>query len=284
MQCRFPQRGQTLAMASVTTQSNGDASSTKAKIVLEEATKVFSSRNGATVAFQDVNLSVDEGELLCVLGPSGCGKSTLLNVVAGLDRLSHGFVTVAGEPVEGPHYTRGMVFQDYALFPWLTVEGNIRFGLDARRYKGDRRGIVADLVALTRLRGFERARPSQLSGGMAQRVALARALANQVEILLMDEPFGALDAFTRMEMQEEIVRIVKAQGVTTVFVTHDIDEALYVGDRVAIMSAHPGELRRVIEVPIAHPRDRVDPQLVRLREEVFTEFNLAHSREQYYHI
>ncbi len=266
------------------TQETGGTPSAHARIVLEDAAKVFAARSGATVAFQGVNLSVHEGELLCVLGPSGCGKSTLLNVIAGLDRLSHGSVTVAGQPVESPHYTRGMVFQDYALFPWLTVEGNIRFGLDARGFKGDKQAIVADLVALTRLQGFERSRPAQLSGGMAQRVALARALANQVEILLMDEPFGALDAFTRMEMQEEIVRIVKAQGVTTVFVTHDIDEALYVGDRVAIMSAHPGELRRVIPVPISHPRDRVDPQLVRLRQEVFTEFNLAHTREQYYHI
>ncbi len=271
-------------MARVVAHDVGNVPSAEARIVLEGAAKVFGSRNGDTVAFQDVTLSVHEGELLCVLGPSGCGKSTLLNVIAGLDQLSHGSVTVAGEPVGSPHYTRGMVFQDYALFPWLTVEENIRFGLDARGFKGDKQMIVADLVALTRLQGFERARPAQLSGGMAQRVALARALANQVEILLMDEPFGALDAFTRMEMQEEIVRIVKAQRVTTVFVTHDIDEALFVGDRVAIMSAHPGELRRVIPVPIAHPRDRVDPQLVRLREEVFTEFNLAHSREQYYHI
>lgn len=268
----------------IAAQEAGAASVAEARIVLADATKVFAARNGGTVAFQDVSLSVHQGELLCVLGPSGCGKSTLLNVIAGLDELSHGSVAVAGVPVTGPHFTRGMVFQDYALFPWLTVEENIRFGLDARRFKGDKQRIVAELVALTRLQGFERARPAQLSGGMAQRVALARALANQVEILLMDEPFGALDAFTRMEMQEEIVRIVKAQGVTTVFVTHDIDEALFVGDRVAIMSAHPGELRRVIPVPITHPRDRVDPQLVRLREEVFTEFNLAHTREQYYHI
>ena len=271
-------------MAKLVVDEAAAGAAVEARIVIEDAAKVFASRNGDTVAFQGVNLAVHEGELLCVLGPSGCGKSTLLNVIAGLDELSHGSVAVAGEPVAGPHYTRGMVFQDYALFPWLTVEENIRFGLDARGFKGDRHAIVADLVALTRLQGFERARPSQLSGGMAQRVALARALANQVEILLMDEPFGALDAFTRMEMQEEIVRIVKAQRVTTVFVTHDIDEALFVGDRVAIMSAHPGELRRVIPVPIAHPRDRVDPQLVRLREEVFTEFNLAHTREQYYHI
>jgi ABC-type nitrate/sulfonate/bicarbonate transport system ATPase subunit len=257
---------------------------TPARIELAGAAKVFAARSGATVAFQNVDLAVREGELLCVLGPSGCGKSTLLNVIAGLDSLSHGSVTVAGKPVEGPHYSRGMVFQDYALFPWLTVEENIRFGLDARGFKGDKKTIVSDLVSLTRLQGFERARPAQLSGGMAQRVALARALANQVEILLMDEPFGALDAFTRMEMQEEIVRIVKAQRVTTVFVTHDIDEALYVGDRVAIMSAHPGELRQVIPVPISHPRDRLDPKLVRLRELVFTEFNLAHSRGQYYQI
>ncbi len=270
-------------MSSAVAQTVREASPA-AKIVLEGAGRVFGSRNGPTVAFQGVDLAVREGELLCVLGPSGCGKSSLLNVIAGLDRLSEGSVTVGGTPVEGPHYTRGMVFQDYALFPWLTVEENIRFGLDARGFKGDKETIVADLVALTRLGGFERAWPAQLSGGMAQRVALARALANQVEILLMDEPFGALDAFTRMEMQEEIVRIVKAQQVTTLFVTHDIDEALYVGDRVAIMCAHPGELRRVIPVPLAHPRDRIDPELVRLRKEVFAEFNLAHTRGQYYHI
>ena len=218
--------------------------------MLEAATKVSGARNGDTVAFQDVNLSVYEGELFCVLGPSGCGKSTLLNTIAGLDRLSGGSVAVGGEPVAGPHYTRAMDFQDYARFPWLTVEENIRFGFDARGFKGDKQMIVADLVALTRLQGFERARPVQLSGGMAQRVTLARALATQVEKLLMDDSFGALDAFTRMEMQGEIVRIVIAQRATTVFVTHDIDEALYVGDRVAIMSAHPGELRRVIPVSV----------------------------------
>ena len=235
-------------MARVVAQGVGDVPSAQVRIVLEAAAKVLGARNGDTVAFQNVNLSVYEGELPCVLGPSGCGKSTLLNTIAGLDRLSGGSVAVGGEPVAGPHYTRGMVFQDYALFLWLTVEENFRFGLDARGFKGDKQMLVADLVALTRLQGFERARPAQLSGGMAQRVTLARALANQVEILLMDESFGALDAFTRMEMQGEIVRIVKAQRVTTVFVTHHIDDALYVGDRVAIMSAHPGELRRVIPV------------------------------------
>ncbi len=278
------------------------------KIELADATKVFASGGraeatqsdapagepgngtdevGTVVAFTGISLNVSEGELLCLLGRSGCGKSTLLHIVAGLEALTAGSLTVDGRPVEGPSHRRGLVFQQYALFPWLNVYQNVRFGLDARNTGLDGRvkdRAVRDLLALVGLEGFEAARPHELSGGMAQRVAIARALVNEPEILLLDEPFNALDAFTRMAMQDELVRIVKQRGMTAIFVTHDIDEALYLGDRVAILTPRPGRVREIVPVPIARPRDRNDPELLRLRDHVYREFGLVVRQEGHYSI
>ena len=242
---------------------------------------------GSVVAFAGISLTVSEGELLCLLGRSGCGKSTLLHIIAGLEELSAGSLTVDGRPVDGPSHRRGLVFQQYALFPWLDVYRNVRFGLEARSTGMDGRvkdRAVRDLLALVGLEGFEGARPHELSGGMAQRVAIARALVNEPEILLLDEPFNALDAFTRMTMQDELVRIVKQRGMTAIFVTHDIDEALYLGDRVAILTPRPGRIREIVPVPIARPRDRNDPTLLRLRDHVYREFGLAVRQEGHYSI
>ena len=242
---------------------------------------------GPIVAFEEITLAIEEGELVCLLGRSGCGKSTLLHVIAGLERLTSGRVNVDGRAVNGPSHRRGLVFQQYALFPWLNVYQNVRFGLDARRtglnnQRKDR--AVCDLLELVGLQGFEGAWPHELSGGMAQRVALARALVNEPEILLLDEPFNALDAFTRMSLQDELLRLVKQRGVTAVFVTHDIDEALYLGDRVVILTPRPGRVKEIVPVPLARPRDRNDPELLRRRDHVFHEFGLALRPEGHYHI
>ena len=292
--------------ASPAAEPHGDARPPAGKIELTDATKVYATHGqsaapqaavgmptngtdeaGSVVAFDGISLTVSEGELLCLLGRSGCGKSTLLHIIAGLEELSAGSLTVDGRPVDGPSHRRGLVFQQYALFPWLDVYRNVRFGLEARNTGMDGRvkdRAVRDLLALVGLEGFEGARPHELSGGMAQRVAIARALVNEPEILLLDEPFNALDAFTRMTMQDELVRIVKQRGMTAIFVTHDIDEALYLGDRVAILTPRPGRIREIVPVPITRPRDRNDPTLLRLRDHVYREFGLAVRQEGHYSI
>ncbi|MBV1797189.1 ABC transporter ATP-binding protein [Siccirubricoccus sp. G192] len=230
---------------------------------IEGVTRTFPGQGRAapTLALQPTSLSVAPGEFVAILGPSGCGKSTLLRIVAGLDRPSGGSVTLGGLPVTGPGPDRGMVFQSYTLFPWLTVEQNIRYGLRERGLpEAQQRGIAARFIARTGLRGFENHWPRQLSGGMQQRCALARALANDPEILLLDEPFGALDHQTRELMQELLLEIwddPEAAGgrKTVLFVTHDIDEAVFLASRVLVMSARPGRIKAEVPVPLPYPRD-----------------------------
>ena len=210
---------------------------------------------GGTVALQATDLAVAENDFITILGPSGCGKSTLLRMVAGLDVPTTGTIVLDGRPVAGPGADRGMVFQSYTLFPWLTVLQNVCFGL---REKGlslaDQHAIAHPFIAKVGLNGFENHFPKQLSGGMQQRTALARALANAPRILLMDEPFGALDHQTRELMQELLQGIWEAEQKTVLFVTHDIDEAIFMGSRVVVMSARPGRIKSDVLVPVAHPR------------------------------
>lgn len=210
---------------------------------------------GGTVALQATDLSVQENDFITILGPSGCGKSTLLRMVAGLDTPTTGAIALDGRTVAGPGADRGMVFQSYTLFPWLTVRDNVCFGL---REKGlppqEQHAIAQRFIAKVGLEGFERHYPKQLSGGMQQRTALARALANDPRILLMDEPFGALDHQTRELMQELLLGIWEDERKTVLFVTHDIDEAIFMGNRVVVMSARPGRIKCDIPVPLAHPR------------------------------
>jgi NitT/TauT family transport system ATP-binding protein len=210
---------------------------------------------GGTVALQATDLRVAENDFITILGPSGCGKSTLLRMVAGLDQPSTGSIALDGNPVSGPGADRGMVFQSYTLFPWLTVLQNVCFGL---REKGlalaQQQAIARDFIAKVGLTGFEMHFPKQLSGGMQQRTALARALANQPRILLMDEPFGALDHQTRELMQELLLGIWEAQRKTVLFVTHDIDEAIFMGNRVMVMSARPGRIKLDLPIALDHPR------------------------------
>jgi len=222
---------------------------------VEHLSKIFTSQSGTTVALNDINFVTHRREFLCVVGPSGCGKSTLVRILAGLEEPSSGEVLLEGKPVTEPGSDRGMVFQGYTLFPWLTVKKNVMFGPRVNGYGRD----VAEREALQWLQliGLEKfadSYPNQLSGGMKQRVAIVRALANQPRILLMDEPFGALDAQTRCRMQAHLLEIWRKIDITIVFITHDLEEAIFLADRILVLSAHPGEVQELIEVPVPRPR------------------------------
>jgi NitT/TauT family transport system ATP-binding protein len=214
------------------------------RLAIDGVSKVF----GHTKALERIDLEISDNDFLCILGPSGCGKSTLLRIVAGLETPTTGKVLLDGQPVERPGPDRGMVFQSYTLFPWLTVRQNVLFGTRSTAQKTD------SLVLKVGLKGFENHYPKQLSGGMQQRTALARALANDPKILLLDEPFGALDNQTRALMQELLLGIWEADRKTVLFVTHDIDEAIFMGSRVAVMSARPGSLKSIVSIGLPHPR------------------------------
>jgi NitT/TauT family transport system ATP-binding protein len=217
--------------------------------------KIFKSGERSTTALSDINFRTHRRELLCIVGPSGCGKSTLVRILAGLEEQSAGQVLLQGKAVTEPGSDRGMVFQGYTLFPWLTVKKNVMFGLEVNghdRHDAERQAL--QWLQLIGLEKFADAYPNQLSGGMKQRVAIVRALANQPRILLMDEPFGALDAQTRCRMQTHLLEIWRKIDITIVFITHDLDEAIFLADRILVLSAHPGEVQELIEVPVPRPR------------------------------
>ncbi len=217
--------------------------------------KQFDTPQGPTTALQDIHFQTHRREFLCVIGPSGCGKSTLIRILAGLETYSSGQVLLDGQAVNGPGSDRGMVFQGYTLFPWLTVKKNVMFGLErAGKGRTAAEEVAREWINLVGLEKFEDSYPHQLSGGMKQRVAIARALATQPRILLMDEPFGALDAQTRARMQAYLLEIWKNIDITIVFITHDLDEAIYLADRILVLKAHPGEVQELIEVPVPQPR------------------------------
>ena len=228
-----------------------------------------------TRALDNVSLSVAAGEFVSLIGPSGCGKSTLLRLIAGLGAPDSGELWVGSEQITGPSAERGLVFQDPNLFPWLSVRGNIEVGLVARGVLHEKRGEVVDFMRLVGLETFATAFPHHLSGGMAQRVALARALINHPKILLLDEPLGALDAFTRMRMQDEVLRLWDSRGTTMVLVTHDIDEAIYMSDRIVIMTARPGRVERTIQIDLDRPRERNSPDFLRYRVEILELLHFA---------
>jgi NitT/TauT family transport system ATP-binding protein len=217
--------------------------------------KVFETESNTVTALKDINFKAYRREFVCVIGPSGCGKSTLIRILAGLESASDGAILLNGEAINGPGPDRGMVFQGYTLFPWLTVKRNIMFGLlrsGVSHDEAEQRALQwLDLIGLGK---FANSYPNQLSGGMKQRVAIARALANQPKILLMDEPFGALDPQTRVKMQNYLMEIWQNIDITVVFITHDLDEAIYLADRILVLKAHPGEVQEVIEVPVPQPR------------------------------
>ncbi len=238
---------------------------------VREVSKTFPTLDQAdarTHALDRVSLSVTAGEMISFLGPSGCGKSTLLRLITGLDFPDSGDLFVGDERITGPSAERGLVFQDPNLFPWLTVRRNIEAGLVARKVLREKRGEVDDFMRLVGLSEFANAYPHHLSGGMAQRVALARALINHPKVLLLDEPLGALDAFTRMRMQDEVLRLWEARGTTMLFVTHDIDEAIYMSDRIVLMTPRPGRIDRILEVSLDRPRQRSSQEFLRLRGDI----------------
>jgi ABC-type nitrate/sulfonate/bicarbonate transport system ATPase subunit len=242
-----------------------------------EVTKCFPAADGAgeRVALDKVSLNVPARELVSLIGPSGCGKSTLLRLSAGLDRPTAGELLVGPAAIIGPSAERGLVFQDPNLFPWLTVRGNIQAGLVARRVANEKRGEVDEYLRLVGLESFADSFPHHLSGGMAQRVALARALINHPKVLLLDEPLGALDAFTRMKMQDEVLRLWEDRGTTILLVTHDIDEAIYMSDRIVIMTPRPGRVEQVITVDLERPRQRNSAEFLRLRSEILELLHFA---------
>jgi NitT/TauT family transport system ATP-binding protein len=218
--------------------------------------KRYSSHGADTPALVDINLDVRDGEFVCLLGPSGCGKSTLLKIVAGLIPATSGTVVIDGKAIDGPGPDRAVVFQDYALFPWMTVRDNVEFGLEARKLARPARREISDrLLGVVGLSDFAGRYPHHLSGGMKQRVSIARALAVDPSLLLMDEPFGALDAQTRQSLQDELLRIWRDYRKTVIFVTHSIEEAIYLSDRIAVMTARPGRIKEVVSIDEPRPRD-----------------------------
>jgi ABC-type nitrate/sulfonate/bicarbonate transport system ATPase subunit len=229
------------------------------------------------LALDAVSVSLAAGELVSLVGPSGCGKSTLLRLIAGLDSPDSGELLIGSEPITGPNAERGLVFQDPNLFPWLTVRRNIQAGLVARGVLHEKRDEVDEFMRLVGLDGFANAYPHHLSGGMAQRVALARALINHPRVLLLDEPLGALDAFTRMRMQDEVLRLWQARRTTMLLVTHDIDEAIYMSDRILIMTQRPGRIDRTIPIDLERPRDRSSGEFLQLRGEILELLHFAGS-------
>ena len=233
-----------------------------------------------TQALDGVSLSVAAGELVSLVGPSGCGKSTLLRLTAGLDSPDSGELWVGSEVITDPSAERGLVFQDPNLFPWLTVRRNIEAGLVARGVLREKRGEVDGFMRLVGLETFGGAYPHHLSGGMAQRVALARALINHPKVLLLDEPLGALDAFTRMRMQDEVLRLWEARGTTMLLVTHDIDEAIYMSDRIVLMTPRPGRIERTITVDLPRPRQRNSSDFLSLRGEILELLHFAGSSQE----
>jgi NitT/TauT family transport system ATP-binding protein len=226
-------------------------------------------RKEEVVALAGIDLDIADDEFLTILGPSGCGKTTLLNIVAGFEEETGGTLTLDGAPIHGPGPDRGVVFQEYALFPWLTVEANVAFGLVERGVpRVERDARVREQVAAVGLAGFERRYPHELSGGMRQRVALARVLANDPKILLMDEPFAALDAQTRTLMQQELLNVWASDRRSVIFITHNIEEAIFLGDRVVVMTARPGRIKEVVKVDLPRPRDVTSEAFNAIRRDV----------------
>ncbi|XBT20419.1 ABC transporter ATP-binding protein [Priestia flexa] len=237
---------------------------------LERITKRFVNNNKFTVVLEDVTVDIEQGDFVTLIGPSGCGKSTLLKMIAGLDTDFDGSVKLDGQVVEGPSLKKGMIFQEHRLFPWLTVEENIAADLPLKDKQIRKK--VDELISIVRLQGFEKSYPRELSGGMSQRVAIARALLRNPDVLLLDEPFGALDAFTRTHLQDVLLEIWNQKKTTMIFVTHDLDESIYLANKVMVMSAKPGKVRSIIPIDLPYPRRKADQSFQKMRHRVLKEF------------
>jgi len=240
---------------------------------IRQLSKQYEVKGERLDVLEEISLDIAPGAFVSIVGSSGCGKSTLLRLIIGLEQDYQGEILLDNERIRGTNLNRGIVFQEHRLFPWLTVAGNIGLGLlNSGLTEGQRRFSVQEHIELVGLKGFETAYPYQLSGGMAQRVAIARALVNRPEVLLLDEPFGALDAMTRTHLQQELQRIWQAEGITMILVTHDVEEAVYLGDQVVVMEPRPGRIRRIVPVDLPHPRNRVSASFTHVKEAVLREF------------
>lgn len=245
----------------------------------------FEQKQNALPALRDVSLDIEKGEFICLLGPSGCGKSTLLNVMAGFLKPAKGQVKIDGREVVKPSSAYVTIFQNYGLLSWRNVEKNVTLGLESKKVPKDRQKEIAEkYIELVGLKGSEKKKPGQLSGGMQQRVAIARALAVDPEILFMDEPFGALDAITRMKLQDDILDICHRTNKTIVFVTHDIEEAIFLADRVVIMDANPGRIKAIVNISLGKDRDRTSPDFLKIRDRIFEIFHMKKENMIEYYI
>jgi len=244
-------------------------------LTINKLNKTYNTKNQSLKVLEDVSLSIAPGEFVSIVGTSGCGKSTLLRLIIGLENDYQGDLLLDGKPIVGTSLDRGIVFQEHRLFPWLTVEQNVGLALqNSTLSEQEKRKSILDHIKLVGLSGFEKAYPHQLSGGMSQRVAIARGLVNRPEVLLLDEPFGALDAMTKYRLQNELQRIWETEGITMILVTHDVEEAVYLGDRVVVMEPRPGRIRRVVPVELERPRNRTSLEFVRIKEDILSEFGI----------
>jgi sulfonate transport system ATP-binding protein len=252
---------------------------------IKNVRKTFRIKSDTVEVLKDINLTIEEGEFISIVGSSGCGKSTLLRMIAGLDTVTGGGIYYDGKPFNKAIQKQiGVIFQESRLFPWKSVEENIAFGLEGSHSKSERKELIQSHIDFVGLNGFEKALPSQLSGGMQQRVSIARSLINNPKILLLDEPFGALDAFTKINMQNEILRIWQEQKTTMIIVTHDIEEAVFLGDKIVVMSPKPGVIEEVIDVELPRPRDRNNADFVYYKKMVFEKFFKVETPELEYAI
>ncbi len=255
-----------------------------ASVEIRNVTKIFARQDETFLALQNVSVDIQPGEFVTLLGTSGCGKSTLLRIIAGLEVPTEGCALFNGEKILGPNPQRGLVFQEHTLFSWLTVKGNIEFALKATKQYKEKRGEISDWLALAGLSGFAGCYPHQLSGGMRQRAALVRALAVSPDVLLLDEPLGALDSFTRMSLQDELVRLWQERKNTMIMVTHDVDEAIYLSQRIVIMSCRPGRISKIFTFSQSYPRNRASGDFMALRTEILKYMNYAREAVEEYTI
>ncbi|MGN0352038.1 MAG: ABC transporter ATP-binding protein [Roseburia sp.] len=244
----------------------------KSELQIKNISRIFEIDGGEVEALQDINLEIKDGEFVSIIGNSGCGKSTLLKLIVGLDKSTAGDIYIEDRLVKKPSVECGMVFQEARLYPWYTVEKNIEFGISKPMSKQEKKKLVEEQIELVGLKGFEKAFPNQLSGGMQQRVSMARGLIGNPKLLLMDEPFGALDTFTRINMQNEVLRIWEQHKRTMVLVTHDIDEAIFLSDRIVVMSARPGTVKEIINVDLPRPRNRSTEYFLNIRKRILESF------------